>query len=80
MGGAAPVTVYNLGEILLTPPLGGYTLDATANDGRVTVEDAGITASEGPDSHAEGKVRGGGPPITLRATRGRIDVRQPAGK
>jgi hypothetical protein len=80
MDGAAPVNVYNLGEILLTPPPDGYTLDATASEGRITVEDAGITASEGPDSHAEGKVRGGGPSIALRTTRGRIDVRQPAGK
>jgi hypothetical protein len=77
---AAPVTIYNLGEILVTPPPDGYALDASANEGRVTVEDGAITPTEGSDSHAEGKVRGGGPLLTLRATRGRIDVRQPAGK
>ena len=73
---AAPVTIYNLGAIVVTAPPNGYTLDASTTEGRVTVEDSGITPSEGPDSHAAGKVRGGGPTLTLRATRGRIDVRK----
>jgi len=76
----APLTIYNAGEIIVTPPSGGYTLDAAATEGGVTVEDGEIAASEGPDPHAEGKVRGGGPTITLRATRGHIEVRKPAGK
>jgi hypothetical protein len=75
-----PVTIYNLGQIALTPPAGGYALDAAASEGRVTVEDGNLTATEGPDSHAEGNVRGGGPPITLRTTRGNIEVRKPGGK
>lgn len=76
----APVTIYNLGAIVVMAPPGGYALDAVATEARVTVEDGGITATEGPDSRAEGKVRGGGPALTLRATRGRIEVRAPAGK
>jgi len=77
---AAPMTIYNLGGIAVTAPPGGYTLDAVATDGHVTVEDGAVPATEGPDSHAEAQIRGGGPLLTLRATRGPIEVRKPAGK
>lgn len=78
----APVTIYNLGAIAVTAPPGGYTLDAIATEGRITSEDSDITATpgDGPDARASAKIRGGGPPLTLRATRGRIEVRKPAGK
>ena len=76
----APVTIYNLGEITVTAPPGGYTLDAVSMEGRVTIEEGGITPSEGSNQHASGKVHGGGPALTLRATRGSITVRKPAGK
>lgn len=72
---AAPVTIYNLGAIVVTAPPGGYTLDAATSEGRITTDEPGITPTEGADSHAGGAVRGGGPPLTLRATRGRIDIR-----
>jgi hypothetical protein len=75
LAAAAPVTIYNLGAIVVTAPPGGYTLDAQASEGRITSDDPGIALTEGPDSKATGKVRGGGPALTLRATRGRIDVR-----
>jgi hypothetical protein len=80
---AAPITVYNTNEdILITPPPGGYSLDAVATEGKITSIDANITATpgEGPDARASAQIRGGGPPLTLRVTRGRIDIRKPAGK
>jgi hypothetical protein len=74
---AAPVTIYNLGAISVTAPPDGYTLDAVATEGRITTDDSSITAtpSDGPDARVNVKVRGGGPTLTLRATRGRIEVR-----
>jgi hypothetical protein len=78
----APVTIYNVGAITVTAPPGGYDLDASATDGRITSEDGSITAtpSDGSDARASAKIRGGGPPLTLRATRGTIEVLKPAGK
>jgi hypothetical protein len=76
----AAVTIYNLGEIRVTAPPGGYSLDAVATEGRITMEDAdgSVKPSEGNDPRAAGPVRGGGPTLTLRATRGSITVRKPA--
>jgi hypothetical protein len=79
LGAPAPVTIYNLGEIRVTAPPGGYTLDAMTTEGRITVEDD-VKPTEGNDPRAAGPVRGGGPALTLRATRGSITVRKPAGK
>jgi hypothetical protein len=76
LAAAAPVTIYNLGAVSVTAPPDGYTLDAIASEGHITVDEPDITATEGPDSHASGKIRGGGPALTLRATRGRIDIRR----
>jgi hypothetical protein len=76
LAAAAPVTIYNLGAIVVTAPAAGYTLDAVASEGRISVEEPGITPTDGPDARASGKVRGGGPPLTLRSTRGRIEVRK----
>jgi hypothetical protein len=75
----APVTIYNLGEIRVTAPPGGYALDAVATEGRLTVEDGDLKPSEGVDPHAAGPVRGGGPTLTLRSTRGSITLRKPGG-
>ena len=81
LAAAAPVTIYNTGAIRVTAPPDGYTLDAVATEGRITTDDSAITAtpSDGPDARASAKIRGGGPTLTLRATRGRIEVRR-AGK
>jgi hypothetical protein len=76
LAAAAPVTIYNVGAIVVTAPPGGYTLDAQASEGRITTDEPDITPTNGPDSAANGKVRGGGPTLTLRATRGRIEVRR----
>ena len=89
--GGAPLAIYNDGETIeLTVPAGGFTLDARATGGDITIDDrlqdAGITIAGGGDEspageagaqeqRASGAVRGGGPPITLRATRGDIVLR-----
>jgi hypothetical protein len=89
--GGAPLAIYNDGETIeLTVPADGFTLDARATGGDITVDDtlqdAGITIAGGDDprpaaeadaqeQRASGAVRGGGPPITLRATRGDIVLR-----
>jgi hypothetical protein len=80
LAAAAPVTIYNLGAIVVTGPPGGYTIDAVATEGRITSEDASITAtpSEGPDARVSAKIRGGGPTLNLRSTRGRIELRRPS--
>jgi hypothetical protein len=84
MDRAAPIAVYNEGEqdIELTPPPGGYKLDALAREGRLTpperFTDLGvspITSDDGKEMRATGPVAGGGPTITLRATRGDIVLR-----
>lgn len=77
----APVTIYNLGAITVIAPPGGYTIDAAATEGKITTDDSSITAtpSDGPDARVSAKIRGGGPTLTLRATRGRIEVRKNAG-
>jgi hypothetical protein len=80
LGAPAPVTIYNLGEIRVTAPPGGYTLDAAATEGRIIIEDGDLKPSEGNDPHVTAPVRGGGPPLTIRSTRGSITVRSPAGK
>ena len=92
--GGAPLAVYNEGDetIELTVPAGGFTLDAAAVDGQIsvdnTLESLGLkreTSGDGENDtdragarqevRVSGAVRGGGPPITLRATRGDIVVR-----
>ena len=83
LAAAAPVTIYSTGEdIRVVAPPGGYTLDAVATEGDITSDDSTITATPGdsPDARATANIRGGGPPLTLRATRARIEVRKPAGK
>ena len=50
----------------MTAPPGGYTLDAVATEGRITIEDGDVKPSEGNDPRATGPVRGGGPTLTLR--------------
>jgi hypothetical protein len=72
-----PATIYSTGEdIVVTPPPGGYALDAVATDGRITIDDETLkpSGSEG-EQRAAGPVRGGGPTLTLRATRAEINIR-----
>ena len=81
MQAAAPLTIYNTGEdINVTAPAAGYTLDAVATEGRLEIGDGTLKAQEDGDSRVNGAVRGGGPTLSLRATRGDITVRKPEGK
>jgi hypothetical protein len=79
IGFGAPVaaTIYSTGDdIDITPPGAGYSLDAVATDGHITIDDDGIKPSGSEsEQRATGAVRGGGPTITLRATRADINVR-----
>jgi hypothetical protein len=80
----ATVAIYNEGteDIVLTPPPGGYKLDALVREGRLTPPDLiaklGLTPvsnDESKEVRANGAVGGGGPTITLRAMRGDIVLR-----
>jgi hypothetical protein len=92
--GGAPLAVYNEGDetIEVTVPSRGFTLDAAAVDGQISVDESieslGLKRepsgdkehdTERADARQEvrvsGAVRGGGPAITLRATRGDIVLR-----
>jgi len=81
MQAAAPLTIYNTGEnINVTAPPTGYTLDAIATEGRLDIGDGTLKPQEDGDARINGAVRGGGPTLSLRATRGDITVRKPEGK
>jgi hypothetical protein len=83
MAKPAPVAIYSEGDepIELTPPSGGFTLDALVSRGRVSLPDGFdphvkvVAAENDSEQRANGDVRGGGPTITLRANRGEIRIR-----
>jgi hypothetical protein len=84
MDRAAPLAIYNEGDddIEFTPPPGGYKLDALVREGRLAppelVAQLGLDVKKSDDAketRATGTVAGGGPTITLRATRGDIVLR-----
>jgi hypothetical protein len=75
---AAPLAIYSEGTspVELTPPAGGYQLDAIAGDGSLTVSDGALRVTgTGQEHRASGPVHGGGPTITIRSTKGAITVR-----
>jgi hypothetical protein len=75
---AAPLAIYSEGgeSVELTPPPGGYQLDAIATDGRLTLPDGTLEVTTSGQQHrATGAVRGGGATITIRSSRGDITVR-----
>jgi hypothetical protein len=90
--GGAPLSIYSEGEetVELTVPPVGFTIDALAIDGDVSLEEKLATAglkrqatgggddersSARRETRLTGSMRGGGPAITLRATRGDIVIR-----
>jgi hypothetical protein len=85
MTGAAPIAIYSDGEeVDLTPPPGGFRLDAVVVDGRMAPDtafkDLGLevtTDRDNKESRASGAVRGGGPTITVRTTRADLTLREP---
>jgi hypothetical protein len=74
----APVAIYTEGEEAtnVTLPAGGFALDALAMDNRLSVPDGlfAIKSTE-KEQRASGVVGGGGPTITLRSSRGEINIR-----
>jgi hypothetical protein len=81
----ATLSIYNTNEpIELTLPAGGFELDALATEGEITIP-PGLKSQikvrgDDPDKAqaATGKVNGGGPTVTLRATRGDIRLIEPS--
>jgi len=75
---AAPLAIYAEGgdPIEITPPAGGYQLDAVASDGSITLPPGTLeVATTGQEHRATGPVNGGGPTITIRSAHGNITVR-----
>jgi hypothetical protein len=75
---AAPLAIYSEGgdPIEITPPAGGYQLDAIASDGTITLPQGMLdVTTTGSEHRATGPVRGGGPTLTVRSRRGNITVR-----
>lgn len=76
--GAPSIAIYGEGgeDIHVTPPPGGYQLDAVASEGHVTVPEKTVeVTTSGNEQRASGPVNGGGPTITVRARLGNIVVR-----
>lgn len=76
---AVPLAVYSEGGsgVEITPPPGGYQLDAVASEGDITVPDGTVQVSaNGQEHRATGPVKGGGPTITIRTSHGSIRLRE----
>jgi putative adhesin len=78
---AATVAIYTENDrVSLTPPPGGYTLDALVIDGEIKpaerISELGLRATRENDKEARlvGAIKGGGPTITVRATRGDLEL------
>lgn len=74
---AAPLAIYAEGEddVNVVAPDGGYHLDALAARGTIRLPEGALApAVNGPEQRATGPVGGGGPTITIRATRGDIVI------
>jgi len=82
MDAAAPVTIYSTSDdVTVTPPAGGYTLDAVATDGQLTIDDGDLKpTTNDTDQRVSGAIRGGGPQLTLRNSHGSIRVNKHGGK
>jgi Putative adhesin len=87
MTGAAPVAIYAENDrVSLTPPPGGFNLDALVIDGEITPAERlgqlGLRATHENDKEARvvGAVKGGGPTITVRSTRGDLELAAQDGK
>ena len=81
MSAPAPVAIYNEGQRLkLAPPPGGFSVDVLVIGGEIlvppSIEQLGLRATKDTDREARmiGKVRGGGPTITVRSTRADLDL------
>lgn len=84
---AVPITVTNSSDdITIVAPPDGYTLDAVATDGAVSIADgehAGVAVAKAAgdrEQRATGPMHGGGPTITVRNRNGDISIRASAGR
>jgi hypothetical protein len=75
---AATIAIFSEGgePVEVVVPPGGFTLDALANDGEISVPDKMIDVKEAErEQRASGAIKGGGPTLTLRANHGDIVLR-----
>jgi len=73
-----PLAIYSEagGRVEITPPPGGYQLDAVASDGSIDLPAGTVQVTgDGQEHRATGPVKGGGPTITIRTTHGSITLR-----
>jgi len=84
IGAAAPITIYSTGDdIIVTPPVAGYTVDAVATEGQLVLDDGELKVTgedQQREQRASGAVRGGGASLTLRGTRADVRLRKAEGK
>jgi hypothetical protein len=77
----APISIATEGEDLteIVLPRAGYTLDAVAMGGELTMPEGPLEVTGGHDEQrVSGPVNGGGPTITLRTSRGPLVIKQKA--
>lgn len=75
---AATLAIYAEGgeSIDITPPPGGYQLDAVASQGSITLPSGLLeVTTNGEERRATGPINGGGPTITVRSAHGNVTVR-----
>ena len=84
LSAAAPIVIYSEGaDVVLTPPVAGYRLDAVAVEGRIDPEATAAlglersTADDDREQRASGDVNGGGPTISVRTRRSDVVLRTP---
>jgi hypothetical protein len=78
MAAPVPVEASTMGDTLeiALPSSGGFTLDASTDEGDIRASDSAITvATNGGDRRAQATLRGGGPLIKLESRRGDIVIR-----
>lgn len=76
---AAPLAIYSDGgdSIEVTPPSGGYQLDAVASEGTINLPPGTLEVTSSAQEHrATGPINGGGPTITIRNKRGDITIKE----
>ena len=76
---AAPLAIYAEGgdPVEVTPPPGGYQLDAVASNGPLTLPDGTLDViTNEQERRVTGPINGGGPTLTIRSAHGSITVRE----
>ncbi len=75
---AAPLAIYAEGgaPIEITPPPGGYQLDAVASNGPITLPAGTLdVVTHEQERRATGPLNGGGPTLTIRSAHGSVTLR-----